>query len=112
MFVKLQTSRRFVSSSIDRTRDMVRYPVDPRRISTHSNIYDYEILETFFRNHDIVPVWMNSHYSWGWYDEEAGKWTGAVGKVRASRAGGMYHVWRLELQTIHRFSQSRKRPLM
>ena len=66
---------------------MVRYPVDPRRISTHSNIYDYEILETFFRNHDIVPVWLNSHYSWGWYDDEAGRWTGAVGKVRASRQG-------------------------
>ena len=66
---------------------MVRYPVDPRRISTHSNIYDYEILETFFRNHDIVPVWLNSHYSWGWYDEEAGRWTGAVGMVRDSRQG-------------------------
>ena len=62
------------------TGAMVRYPVDPLRIST-GYVYDYEILETFFHNHDIVPVWVNCHQNWGWYDEEAGNWTGAVGKV-------------------------------
>ena len=36
---------------------------------------------SFFKNHDIVPIWMNCHYTWGVYDEESGKWTGAVGKV-------------------------------
>ena len=61
--------------------EMVRYPLDPRRISTHSNVYDFEILDSFFLNHNILPIWINCHENWGWYDEEAGHWTGAVGKV-------------------------------
>ena len=44
--------------------------------------YDWEILGSFFSTHDIVPVWTDCHSTWGWYDEESGKWTGAVGTVR------------------------------
>ena len=59
---------------------MVRYPGHWPLTSSYIP-YDWDILATFFQNHDIVPVWINCHYTWGWYDEESGKWTGAVGKV-------------------------------
>ena len=69
----------------DETGEMVRYPVDP--VTTYSDIpFTWEILDSFFKNYNILPVWTNCHYTWGWYDEEAGKWTGAVGKVRRSKA--------------------------
>ena len=46
-----------------------------------SNIpYDFEILEVFFENKIIN--WINCNYTWGWYDDETEKWTGAVGKVK------------------------------
>ena len=38
-------------------------------------------LTALFRLHDIVPTWINSHYTWGWYDAKLGEWTGASGKV-------------------------------
>ena len=42
--------------------------------------YDFEILEIFFENKIIN--WINCNYTWGWYDDESGRWTGAVGKVK------------------------------
>ena len=42
--------------------------------------YDFEILEIFFKNKNIS--WINCHYTWGWYDDETGRWTGAIGKVK------------------------------
>ena len=42
---------------------------------------DWEILKMFFDNYNINPTWVNTHYTWGWFDEETGKWTGGVGKV-------------------------------
>ena len=41
--------------------------------------YDFEILEKFFKNKNIK--WINCNHTWGWYDDETGRWTGAVGKV-------------------------------
>ena len=43
--------------------------------------YEWEILRIFFDNYNIEPMWINCHYTWGWFDEETGKWTGGVGKV-------------------------------
>ena len=45
-------------------------------ISRHS-----EILSIFFKNYDIIVKWINCNYTWGVYDDEIGKWTGAVGQV-------------------------------
>ena len=42
--------------------------------------YNFEILEIFFKNRYIN--WINCNYTWGWYDDETGRWTGAVGKVK------------------------------
>ena len=64
----------------DETGEMVKTPVDPRNWNNYIP-YDWEILDSFFINHDIVPVWINCYSTWGWYDQESGKWTGAVGKV-------------------------------
>ena len=40
-----------------------------------------EILSKFFLNHNIIVNWINCYFTWGWFDYEKGKWTGAVGKV-------------------------------
>ena len=40
--------------------------------------YDYEILYIFFEHYDIFAKWINCNYTWGVYDYETGKWTGAV----------------------------------
>ena len=65
----------------DGTGEMVKYPVRPVNGEMSIIPYDWEILHSFFSNHDIVPVWINCYFTWGSYDEESGKWTGAVGKV-------------------------------
>ena len=42
---------------------------------------DDEILSMFFLNNNIIINWIDCNYTWGWFDYETGKWTGAVGKV-------------------------------
>ena len=42
---------------------------------------DDEILSMFFLNHNIIVNWNYCNSTWGWFDYETGKWTGAVGKV-------------------------------
>ena len=42
---------------------------------------DFEILEIFFKSYVIAVNWIDCNYTWGWYDDETGRWTGAVGKV-------------------------------
>ena len=61
---------------------MVEYK-NPAKIIEGGNTYipyDFEILEIFFKNKNIN--WIYCFYDWGWYDDEAGRWTGAVGKVK------------------------------
>ena len=43
--------------------------------------FDWEVLSKFFALHNIEPTWLDCNYTWGWYDEEQGAWTGCVGKV-------------------------------
>ena len=43
--------------------------------------YNWEVLSKFFLIHNIEPTWLNCNYTWGWYDEELGGWTGCMGKV-------------------------------
>ena len=40
-----------------------------------------KILESFFTEHHILPAWTNCNLTWGRFDRELGKWTGAVGEV-------------------------------
>ena len=41
----------------------------------------WEVLNKFFSLYNIEPLWLNCNYSWGYYDEEQGAWTGCMGKV-------------------------------
>ena len=43
--------------------------------------YDTEILSKFIYNHNIIINWIDCNFTWGWFDYETGKWTGAVGQV-------------------------------
>ena len=43
--------------------------------------YDWEVLSKFFSIHNIEPSWLDCDFTWGWYDEELGGWTGCMGKV-------------------------------
>ena len=40
-----------------------------------------DILISFFSSQNLTPVWENANFTWGWFDEETGRWTGAVGLV-------------------------------
>ena len=51
----------------DGTGEMVKYPVRPVNGEMSIIPYDWEILDSFFINHDIVPVWINCYSTWGWY---------------------------------------------
>ena len=66
---------------VHETGEMVQYPNNQGTLYSYIP-WDWEIIQTFFKNYDIIPVWINCNYTWGWYDEESRKWTGAVGKVR------------------------------
>ena len=35
----------------------------------------------FFLNNNIIINWIDCNYIWGWFDDETGKWTDAVGQV-------------------------------
>ena len=66
---------------IDDNDKMIEYPIQPRTGVRTTVSYDYEILSSFFEFYHITPTWINCNYNWGWFDEETGHWTGAVGKV-------------------------------
>ena len=46
-----------------------------------SMLSDWEILSPFFSTHNIEPNWLDCNYTYGWYDEDLGGWTGCMGKV-------------------------------
>ena len=41
----------------------------------------HEVLISFFSSQNLTPVWENANFDWGRFDEETGRWTGAVGLV-------------------------------
>ena len=85
------------------TGEMVRYPPNP--VSGNEYIpYYWEMLETFFKNHAIVPVWTPCQ-SYGVYDEELEIWTEQVGEV--SKA--FYEKIHIKLHCITFHSQDSKR---
>ena len=42
---------------------------------------DGEVLSKFFSIHNIEQNWLHCNYTYGYYDDELGGWTGCVGKV-------------------------------
>ena len=58
---------------------MVEYPVMPEK---ESLALDWEILSVFFEQNNIINVtWIDCNYTFGYLDDNTGKWTGLVGKV-------------------------------
>ena len=43
--------------------------------------YDWEVLSKFVSNQNIEPNWLDCNFTYGWYDEDLGGWTGCMGKV-------------------------------
>ena len=41
-----------------------------------------KVLNSFFSSQNLTPVWKNANFDWGRFDEETGRWTGAVALVR------------------------------
>ena len=41
----------------------------------------WEVLDKFFGIYNIEPNWLDCNYTWGWFDEDLGGWTGCMGKV-------------------------------
>ena len=66
------------------TNSMTEFPLQKTLYLSEQTPYvsmDWEMLKVFFDNNNIKPVWINTFYTWGWYDEETGSWTGGVGQV-------------------------------
>ena len=38
----------------------------------------WEVLSLFFNVHNIEASWTNCNFTWGWYDEDTGGWTGCM----------------------------------
>ena len=66
------------------TNTMIEYPkmTEYGLISDYGkHSYEYEILKSFFSKFNVKPTWINCNFTWGWFDDETGHWTGAVGQV-------------------------------
>ncbi len=65
--------------------DFVRYPVTP--LTGDSSIaYEYELLDAFYLQFNVIPIISDMNYTWGWYDNETELWTGGVGAVITSQS--------------------------
>ena len=59
----------------------------PRVLDEHINgrfasmSKEWEVLNAFFSIHNIEPNWLDCNFTYGWYDEDLGAWTGCIGKV-------------------------------
>ena len=64
------------------TQTMVEFPVKPIYGWSSSIPLTWEIMKPFLDHYSLIPTWVDCEFTWGWFDEETGTWTGAVGKVR------------------------------
>ena len=62
---------------------LLQYPPEriPQGVGNTRISRGWEVLYIFFSSYNIEPIWQNCNFSWGWYDEEQGAWTGCMGKV-------------------------------
>lgn len=73
-----------LKKTTDGFTDLIRYPHSKREtISAWSNIYwEYEMMDPFFERWNIIPIYSDMNFTWGWLDDETGLWTGGTGAVR------------------------------
>ena len=76
-------SNKWVFEIDDITNTMVEFELSPLVFKGEKSLlsFEYEILNSFFSKFNIIPKWINCNFTWGWFDDETGHWTGAVGQV-------------------------------
>ena len=65
----------FFEMDMENNEKMVEYEL------RFGNVWDYEILNSFFATYGLTPTWQDCNETWGWLDEETGLWNGAVRAV-------------------------------
>ena len=63
------------------TGEFTEYPLNIKEGDFSKIPRDYEMMVTFIKFYNIIPHWINCNFTWGWFNEETQKWTGAVGQV-------------------------------
>ena len=58
------------------------FEVDEEGKVVKTGLRQSEVLISFFSSQKLTPVWKNANFTWGWFDEETGRWTGACALVR------------------------------
>ena len=84
------------------TNTMVEYP----KLNKNGLIHDYgqysheySIMKSFFSKFNIKPTWINCNYTWGWFDNVTGHWTGAVGQVKILTYNRIIKVFLNKIET-------------
>ena len=48
------------------------------QIEKYTNMWEWEIMDSFLAWYNLTAEWTNCNFTWGWYDEGNETWTGAV----------------------------------
>ena len=64
---------------------------------------DYEILLMFLKHYNTYVGLTNCNYTWGTYDDETGKWTGAVGQVKGGNLKMSHFLFTLGVFNLNYF---------
>ena len=43
--------------------------------------WEREILDAFYQRFNVIPIYTDMNFTWGWYDNSTELWTGGVGAV-------------------------------
>ena len=83
--VRIAYNNEYTNFEIDNiTNSMVEYPywISMVEASDYGQLsHEFELLTSFFSKFNIKPTQINCNYTWGWFDNATGRWTGAVGQV-------------------------------
>ena len=60
--------------------DIVRYDIDIRT-GWSSICWEWEMMDALFLKHNVIPIYSDMNWNWGWYDNETELWTGGTGAV-------------------------------
>ena len=72
----------FFEGSLNVSNTLVKYKPAPIKGWETYISHNFEIIGKFLRHYTIIPTWIDCRYTFGWFDEESGNWTGEIGKVR------------------------------
>ena len=60
--------------------DFIRMPLN---VQTGWSLigFDYEMMDALYERYNVIPIYSDMNFTWGWYDNETELWTGGVGAV-------------------------------